>query len=129
MRRHDNKGRSYGSGQYIPIPHVMAKSAAWRSLSGGAAKLYIELHSRFNGFNNGDLSVSYSEAAKLLSLGKSTVKRAFDELTEKGFVVRTSEGHWYGRKAATWRLTAKVARIPKYVVASNGWKDWVPAKK
>ena len=28
---------------------------AWRSLKGNSIKVYLELHSRFNGKNNGDL--------------------------------------------------------------------------
>ena len=81
----NRKGRSRKGGQFVPIPHEMLRSDAWRSLSGAAAKVYVELRSRFNGGNNGDLSLSMDEAKRLLHIGKSTAARAFKELEEKGF--------------------------------------------
>ena len=127
--KHNRTGRSKGKGQFVPIPYPMAKSLAWRSLSGPAAKIFIELRARYNGRNNGDLSLSYGDAAKLLQLGKTTVKRAYDELTEKGFVVKTSEGHWYGRKAATWATTDSTVDVPRASIATNAWKCWSPRSK
>jgi hypothetical protein len=102
----------------------MARSLAWRSLSGSGVKVYVELRSRYNGRNNGDLSLSYGEAAGLLGLGKTTIKRAFDELAEKGFIIRMSEGHWYGRRAATWAVTDQTIDMPKFGPATNNWKCW-----
>ena len=96
--RHNKKGRSEGGGQWVPISYNMAHSDAWRSLSGGAAKVYVELHSRFNGYNNGEVRLSYAEASALLALGKSTVARAFEELERKGFIKKVSQGQWYGRQ-------------------------------
>ena len=120
--RQDKKGRSKGGGQYMPISRHLATSDAWRSLSGPAVKVYVELRSRYNGGNNGDLSLSYSEAADLLALGKSTISRAFAELQEKGFIEKTAEGQWYGRKAATWMATDKPGK--KGEPASNAWQSW-----
>ena len=127
--KHNRTGRTKGKGQFVPIPYPMAKSLAWRSLSGPAAKIFIELRARYNGRNNGDLSLSYGEAAGLLHLGKTTVKRAYDELTEKGFIVKTSKGHWYGRKAATWATTDNVVDVPGASIATNAWKCWFPPSK
>lgn len=121
MVSHNKTGRSRKAGQYVPISYAMAKSPAWRSLGGPAAKVYVELRSRFNGRNNGDLSLSCDEAKRLLHLGKTTVKRAFDELQEKGFIVKTSSGHWYGRKAATWSVTD---RKHSNHLATNEWQNW-----
>lgn len=127
MPTHNRTGRSKKLGQFVAITNPMTKSEAWRSLSGGAVKVYVELHSRYNGRNNGDLSLSYADAAALLQLGKTTIKRAFDELTEKGFIIRMREGHWYGRRAATWAVTDRTIDIPKHAMATNAWKEWKPA--
>lgn len=125
MARKANKaGRSKGSGRFVPIPHAMLQSTAWRSLSGPAVKVYIELHSRYNGRNNGDLSLSYREASNLLNISKSSVQRAFDELREKGFIIRTSEGAWYGRRAATWATTDNTVDLPKFSEATHAYKRW-----
>ncbi|MHA6289136.1 DeoR family transcriptional regulator [Maricaulis sp. CAU 1757] len=121
-RRHDAKGRRVKGGQFVPLSYPMAHSDAWRSLGGASAKVYVELRSRFNGGNNGDLSLSYGEAADLLGLGKSTVRRAFEELQAKGFVVKTDGGSWYGRKAATWAVTDRPL-VPGGA-SPNTWQGW-----
>ena len=119
----DRKGRSKTNGQFVPIPYSMARSPAWRSLSGSATKVYVELHSRFHGGNNGQLTLSMDEGARLLGMSKATVKAAFDELQENGFVVRTKPGFWYGRKASEYAVTDKALNgYPP----TNAWQHWKP---
>jgi hypothetical protein len=114
-------GRSKRGGQFVPIPYDMAESAAWRSLSGAAVKVYVELRRRFNGSNNGELSLSLDEAARLLHLGKATVARAFAELEAKGFIRMTARGQWYGRLATTYSVTDRpVGSNPP----TNAWRIW-----
>ncbi len=105
------------------MSYPMAQSAAWRSLSGAAVKVWVELRTRFYGGNNGKLYLSLDEAARLLGIGKATVQRAFKELETKGFIVKTRHGRWYGRMATQWRTTDKGADgdMPTY-----DWKRWVP---
>lgn len=122
-KRHNKTGRSDGGEQFLAIPHLMARSPAWRLLSGPAHKVFVELACRFNGSNNGRLSLSLDEGARLLKLGKSTVDRALDELQAKGFLVMTRKGHWYGRKATEFALTTKSLNgMP----ATHDWKRWRP---
>ena len=54
-RKTNRKGRSKGEEQFIAMPHNVVKSDAWRSLSGPAVKVYLELHCRYWGGNNGML--------------------------------------------------------------------------
>ncbi|MAB11847.1 helix-turn-helix domain-containing protein [Hyphomonas sp.] len=115
------KGRNTGEGQYMPLPYNLTKSVAFRHLSGNALKVFIELRSRFNGVNNGRLSLSYQDAADLLGMSKSSVKRAFDELVEKGFLKRRREGQWYGRLAAEYILTTEKHDGH---LATHDWKRW-----
>ncbi|WP_375210474.1 helix-turn-helix domain-containing protein [Hyphomonas jannaschiana] len=119
------KGRNKGEGQYMPLPYNLTKSGAFRSLSGNALKVFIELRSRFNGVNNGRLSLSYQDAADLLGMSKSSVKRAFDELIEKGFLKKRREGQWYGRLAAEYIVTMEAYDgLP----ATRDWKQWTESK-
>jgi hypothetical protein len=85
--------------QYTPLPYAQLKSEAWRSLSGAAVKVWLELHTRYNGSNNGKLHLSLNEAAENLGLGKATVQRAFVELETKGFLKLEKRGNWYSRRA------------------------------
>lgn len=124
------KSKRKGEGQYVPLPYSQLRSPAWRSLSGPAAKLWLELHTRFNGSNNGRLTLSYAEAGEILGMGKATVQRAYDELVDRGFLALVKEGNWYHRRAHEWRLTTKPMETPKgRVVSTNDWKDWRPPKK
>ena len=120
----DKTGRSVED-QYWNLPYTLARSAAFRQLPAPALKIFIELRCRYNGHNNGRLTLSLDEAARLLGLSKSTVSRGFKELEAHGFIRLRVKGQWYGRKASQWTLT---------ILAMDGhpptheWKQWQPAK-
>lgn len=118
-------------GSYLNLPYFTLKSPAWRSLSGGAIKVLLELHTRFNGANNGMVYLSLNEAAENLGMGKATAQRAFVELELKGFIVKTKAGNWYQRQAHEWRLTMKGTQAAKgkRVPPTHDWKVWKPAPK
>lgn len=122
----DQRGDSKRESQYFGLPYSMAHSAAFRSLSGGALKVLVELRCRFNGGNNGKVFLSYQEAADILGMSKSTAARAFVELKEKGFVRVARPGHFYGRRAAEWILTdCPYEGHP----ATRDWQAWRPQRK
>lgn len=111
-RRTNAKGRNnYPEAPYWSLPYATIRHDAFRALSGASVKVLLELRSRYQvrgdgrSNNNGDVSLALGEAATLLGLGKATVQRALVELEQVGFIERTSRGQWYGRKAATFRLT------------------------
>jgi DNA-binding transcriptional MocR family regulator len=123
------KSNKHKEGQYVPLPYAQLKSKAWRDLSGNAVRLWLELHTRFNGGNNGRLILSFAEAGETLGMGKATVQRAYDELVAHGFLALEAEGNWYHRRAHEWRLTTKPMQTPKgRVSASNEWHRWQPPK-
>ena len=129
MKKHPRKVNATGRNeteQFVPIPYTMARHPAWRSLGGAAVKVWVELRSRFNGRNNGDLSLSLDEAARLLGIGKTTALRAFAELETKGFIKMTKRGQWYGRMATTWAVTD---RPHQGNPPTCDWKNWRPIPK
>ena len=121
----NNKGRNKHDPQFLALPYTMLQSAAWRALSGPSVKVFLEIRTGYHGHNNGELSLSYQRAADLLGVSKSTVKRAFDELTEKGFIRLARQGQWYGRLAAEYITTDKSY---KGDLPTNDWKNWRPPK-
>jgi DNA-binding transcriptional ArsR family regulator len=124
------KSRRTSEGQYLPLPYAQLKSDAWRSLSGSAVRLWLELHTRYNGGNNGALTLSYAEAGELLGMGKATVQRSYAELVAKGFLTLEREGNWYRRRAHEWRLTTKPMQKAKgKEPASHDWRNFRPPKK
>lgn len=126
-RGHNRTGRSRNpEGQYTPLSYRMTQSDAWRSLSGPAVKVLLELCNRYNGGNNGDLSLSLDDAAHLLGIGKSTAHRAFEELAEKGFIELVARGRWIRGEASTWRVT--FLNNPRQQ-RTNDWREWKAPEK
>ena len=124
------KGKRGDGAQYVPLPYAQLKSNAWRSLSGAAVKLLLELHTRYNGGNNGKLHLSMNEAAEILGLGKATIKRAYDELIDKGFLVLEASGNWYSRRAHDWRLTSKPMQNARGKTPPTlDWQNWKAPEK
>lgn len=123
-RRANATGRNEGE-QYAALSYPFLRSPAWRSLSGAAVKVWLELRTRYAGANNGRLTLSLDEAARVLGLGKASVGRALSELREKGLIVQTRKGQWYGRLASEWAVTDKsVDGAPP----TNAWRQWQPSR-
>ena len=122
MGKHNNTGRSKNpDGQFVLLYHTLLRSDAWRSLNGSTVRVYLELHMRYMGSNNGELFIGMDKIAKNLCISKSTVSSAFKELQAKGFIVKTKDGRWVRGQAAVWRLTTqKVKNMPP----TNDWKQW-----
>jgi predicted transcriptional regulator len=123
----NRKGRSKGAirGRFVAMTHDMIDSAAWRSLSGAAAKVYLDLARLYDGKNNGDLAYGLGTAAERLALGKATVQRALKELMTKGFIRQESRGGWRGRQSSTWALTSLATADE---LRSDDWKRWQPGE-
>ena len=112
--------------QFVRLRYHMLSHPAWLSLRPATIKVYVDLHSYFNGHNNGQIQYSLNHGAKRLSLGKHTVKAALAQLIDHGFIVCTKRGYFTGRQASTWRLTTQTAvGFP----ATNEWKRFQPPKK
>lgn len=106
-RRMDKTGRSIGEAHHVRLYGWFLKTPAWQSLSTQAVAVYIAIAQRYFGSNNGEISLSVREAARLVSIAKDTARRSFDELEAKGFIRRNVCGsfNWKSKQATTWILT------------------------
>lgn len=120
-RRVNQTGRSKGEESHFRLHSGFAQSPVIRSLSGPGLKIWIELHARYNGFNNGEIGLSYGEAAKHLHMSKTTVSRAFKELQERGLIKLCRPGERLGRLSAEWEVTDQAVGTRP---ASREFKDW-----
>jgi len=106
-RGRDKTGRSKRDGQHVRLYHYLLKSDAWLSLKCSERALYLAIAVRFNGHNNGEISLSVREAAKELHIHRDTVTKGFAALIDKGFIKCNQKGHfgYKVRHASTWILT------------------------
>ena len=106
-RRVDETGRNVGETRFVKLDHWLLKTAAWKALPPACRSLYVALSQRFNGSNNGEISMSVREAASELHIAKDTATKSFHELEDKGFIRRNVCGsfNWKTKHATTWILT------------------------
>lgn len=126
-RGHDKTGRSRRGDRFVKLDHWMLKSPAWRALTPAARALYVELAQRYNGANNGEISLSVREAAAAVNIAKDTASKTFQDLIAIGFIRRRRPGSftWKVRHAATWILTEfPVGDEP----ATKDFMRWPPGK-
>lgn len=104
----DKRGRRKGKERFLKLEHWFLRSRAWRALSPAAKAVYIEIAQRYNGSNNGEISLSVREAARLVHISKNTAGHIFYELEAHGFIRRNVCGsfNYKLRHATTWILTA-----------------------
>ena len=112
--------------QYKKLTYRMLESEAWRCLPSNHIKVYLELCRRYNGSNNGKISLSKREASKLLHIGDGAAQGAFKRLQEHGFIKMTRKGSFIGRRATEYALTDKsLDGHPP----TNEWQRWRKKKK
>ncbi|MFC5515334.1 hypothetical protein, partial [Kaistia terrae] len=133
-RKHDSRGRRPHGPPYVQLFHWIRLTEAWKSLAPYSRLLYIEIRGRFNGSNNGDISMSHREAAEILCCSGRPVNAGFKELEDRGFIRPVQRGSfgWKVRtggkgRATIWRLTELPQDIPVYNAApSYEFKVWTP---
>ncbi len=126
-RGHNRTGRSRGGDRFVKLEHWMLKSPAWRALPPAARALYVALAQRYNGLNNGQISVSVREAARDVNIAKDTASKTFHQLEAIGFIRCHVCGsfNWKLRHATTWILTEFPVGEE---AATKDFMSWAPAK-
>jgi hypothetical protein len=126
-RRIDETGHSIGETRHVRLYHWVLNTQAWRSLPPACRALCVEIAQRFNGSNNGKLSMSVREAARLLYIAKDTATKCFHELEAIGFIKQNICGsfNWKRKHATTWILTEHTFGDQ---VATKEFASWVPKK-
>ena len=137
MAKHNNTGRNKSGPPYVQLFHWIRKTEAWRSLAPYSRLLYIEIRGRFNGSNNGEISMSHREAMEILDCSDGPIKKGFKELEDRGFIVATQKGafDWKTHKAgearaSRWLLTELPQHSPERSLTPRyDFKKWVAEKK
>jgi len=86
---------------------MLWKCDEWKELSPAAKLLYIHVKGKWNGYNNGQIRVYYSELKGFRGISAdSTISKASKELQEKGWIKRTKLGGLH-RYFNEYELTGK----------------------
>lgn len=126
-RKPPTKPGRQGKDRYVQLEHYILNSDAWWELSGSAVKLFVELNKRYNGANNGSISLSTREAADILGSHKDTARKYLHELEELGFVEVSKRGVFRvkNRTATEYILCNKPYNDKR---ASKNFMHWSPEK-
>jgi len=123
---------------FAGIPRIIVNHNSFKSLTGNQVKLLVVIASKYNGKNNGDISIPMSEMKEWFN-SNTTLLKARDGLYKKGFIVinayggRSAEGkklpHLY---ALTWarindlkpgKWETRFAHYPSNQTPLNYWKN------
>ena len=110
--------------QFIKIRLDIFESNAFRSLSSSDRAAYLEFRRRFNGNNNGEISISVREISERCDISKTTASRSLKKLIEAGLVRVTQDAGFNqksGRRARRWRLTDEGY---KGAPPTNEWQEY-----
>ncbi len=126
--KHDNRGRSERGSSYMQLHRWFLDSLAWRSSNVYERCLYLEIKRRYNGANNGAISLSHREAEQLLGCSNKPIPAAFRGLQDKGFIKAQQKGKFKGiPMATTWILTEVPQDLPeRHLIPSKDFMAWQP---
>ena len=119
------KGKIESKERFVKLTYPLVESAAWRWLRPISQAVYIELRRRYNGLNNGRISMSLSEAAHILKASKSSISTALKQLERHGFIKLIKKGYFTGRMASEYALTD--VQLDGYP-PTREWRRWQPTK-
>ncbi|MDC3177599.1 helix-turn-helix domain-containing protein [bacterium] len=119
------KGIIESTERFVKLTYALIESEAWRWLRPISEAVYIELRRRYNGLNNGKISLSLAEAARVLRASKSSIQKALVELEEHGLIKVVKRGYFTGRMASEYALTDE--QLDGYP-PTREWRRWQPTK-
>lgn len=123
-------GRNKFGHRHVRIHHWEMACPAWKEMTVYGRALVIELRSRFNGVNNGEIHLSVREAAKALNCHRDTAAKALREVEAKGWARTNQKGSfdWKGGLATTYILTNEPMGDKSATKDFMSWKP-VPEKQ
>ena len=119
------KGVIESTERFVKLTYPLLESEAWRWLRPISQAVYIELRRRFNGSNNGKISFSLGEGARILRASKSSIQTALVELEEHGFIKLVKKGYFTRRMASEYALTDE--QLDGYP-PTREWRQWQTTK-
>lgn len=118
--------KKQGGERFVKLPHYLLEHPSWVELTPKAKLILIEIKRRYNGSNNGKITLSCREAGKVSGCSKDTALRALYELEYYGHIICRTSGTFGNRHASEYILTAESYNNQP---ATNNWKPPRPQFK
>lgn len=136
MARHrkqaDHRAETRGKG-LSGLPHIVADSAAYLSLTTFERAVFGEILRRFNGYNNGKIGITYEQIGDRLKgrnrsrPNNGRIARSMARLIDHGLIAEPTPESWLQRRAREYRLTfISSGKAPPYRPATNEYLQWKP---
>ena len=96
---------------FMMLTRELWRSPAWRSLSGDATRLLIDMWDKYNKKNNGSIPYGITEAMACLHCSRPTATKRLRELQTAGLIESTRKAYFSNKSDAGkgvvthWRLT------------------------
>ncbi|EBA00262.1 hypothetical protein [Marinobacter sp. ELB17] len=110
-------------GGYVAMQREWFNSEAYRDLSRTARCLLAEIHNLYMPARNGRISLSVANGASRLNVTEKTIRPAYDELAEHGFIALTKGQMWQQRMSREWRVTFERC---DGLEPTDEWRRWKP---
>ena len=120
------KGQQRKERKHVRIYQQQIGTAAWRSLSGSAVKVWVAMGMFETGDNNGEFFCGVRTLAEMTGLSRNTVCKAIAELQDKGFIY-CSEPGGFSRKtrhAAKYGFTWLAGPKGEHRAPSHAYAKW-----
>lgn len=131
----DHQADTRGQG-WVGLPQAVADSAAYLCLDPFQRAVLGEILRRFNGFNNGEIGITYEEIGERLKGSNKSlpnnarIAAAVVALMKHGLIDEPTPQSWLQRRARTYRLTfISSGKAPPFRRATNDYLKWTPEKK
>ncbi len=106
-RSQKNRKKDSKFNSFVAIPRKILWSQEWKELSPSAKLFYIQLKAKYNGNNNGEIRLHYSELDGIKGISSSSaIANAIRELEQKEWIRKTRQGGLY-RYHNKFELTGK----------------------
>jgi DNA-binding MarR family transcriptional regulator len=103
--------RKYKSKPFVMLDREMLDSKAWKELTHSEMIAYIYLKKNYNGSNNGQIPLKYSEFNRILA--PATISKALKGLENNGWTKKTQHGGMF-RYYCLYELTGKYDKLREH---------------
>jgi len=123
-------GRKSISGRFAYLPCSLLKHPAVATLDHAVFRVLLLIASRYNGRNNGALSLTEEDARGMGIGSRATLYKSFRILVERGLIVETYPASSVPPRprqfAATWRPLDDTEYTKTATRATHDYQNWRP---